>query len=58
MLTIDQIKIELLLNEQALRDALRDNNLTMLAELSMQRDNLKDMMIEALNTKLEAAQYD
>lgn len=55
MLTIDQIKIELLLNEQALRDALRDNNLMRLAELRMQRDNLKDMMIEALNTKLEAA---
>lgn len=55
MLTIDQIKIELLLNEQALRAALRDNNIRLLAELRMQRDNLKDMMIEALNTKLEAA---
>ena len=55
MLTIDQIKIELLLNEEALRAALQDNNLTRLVELRMQRDNLKDMMIEALNTKLEAA---
>ena len=55
MLTIDQIKIELLLNEQALLDSLRNNNLKEIAELRMQRDNLKDMMIEALNTKLEAA---
>lgn len=52
LISIDEIKVNLSLNEISLLDALKKGNTEKITELSIQRANLKDMLIEALELQL------
>lgn len=52
LISINEIKVNLSINEIALLDALKKGNVEQITALSVQRSNLKDMLIEALELQL------
>lgn len=54
-LTVSQIKVELIINESALLAAIKTGIMRDVADLKTQRDELKNMLIEKLESQLTKA---
>lgn len=51
--TVSNLKQEIEINSKALKKALQDGQFKTIVDLKVQRDNLKNMLIEALEAELK-----